>query len=232
MAHQPASPQAKDGPAELQGTWKLVAVEANGRVNELTEKQPRVLIKGNKVVYAGAEVAQLTAEAGAAPKMIDLSFPNPQRVFEGIYVVEKDTLKICVNKDVDGPKERPSAFSTKDKESWRLLVFERDKAAKPDLNEGLSGFAGVSLRLDKDQQKIIVNFAIDGSPAKKAGLRAEDVILKIGGQDVSELRPAIETVRNTKPGAALVFRVLRDGKESDITVTVGAAPFTLLTLLD
>jgi hypothetical protein len=49
---------------------------------------------------------------------------------------------------------------------------------------------------------------------------------------VSELRPAIEMVRNIKPGTALVFRVLRGGKESDITVTIGAAPFTLLTLLD
>jgi uncharacterized protein (TIGR03067 family) len=231
VADVPTSAQAKGGPAELQGTWKLVAVELRGEVAAMTDRQPRLLIKGDKVWYGGEEIALLTADAGTTPKTIDLSFLSPKRVCEGIYALDKDTLKICVNKNTEGVKERPDSFSTKGKEEWRLLVFERDPAAKPDLKEGLNSFAGVALRYDKDQ-KVVVNFVIDGSPAKKAGLRPDDVLLKVGSQEVKVLRDAIETVRLTKPGSALVFRVLRDGKENDITVTVGVMPFTWQTFLE
>jgi uncharacterized protein (TIGR03067 family) len=223
--------QVKGGPAELQGTWKLVSIEVGGEVIDFTDRQPRLIIQGNKVQYAGEDLALLSVDAGT-PKNIDLNFLSTKRMYEGIYQLDKDTLKVCVNRQTDGVKERPEGFSTKDKETWRLMVFERDKAAKPNAKEGLSGFVGVALSFDKDQQKVSVGSVIEGSPAQKAGLRAKDVILKIGGENVTDLRGAVEAVRKTLPDVALTFHILRDGKESDITVTVGVLPFAFLALLE
>jgi uncharacterized protein (TIGR03067 family) len=228
-ANQPTKAGAKEGVAELQGAWKLVSVELHGKVIDFTDKQPRLVIKGNKVQHVGQEIAVLSADPAATPKIIDLSFLSPKKVLEGIYAVEKDTLKICVNTQIDGVKERPDGFSTKDKEPWRVLVFERTKEDAPD---NPNGFAGLALGFDKDRKAVVVASVIDGSPAKKAGLLKDDAILKVGGKDITDVLGAVDAVRQTKPGTALVFRIVRDGKESDVTVTVGVAPFTMQAFLD
>jgi uncharacterized protein (TIGR03067 family) len=232
VAGPPAAARAAEAPAELQGTWKLVSVEIQGKARDFTDGPPRWIIKGNKVRYGGDEIAQLTANAAAEPKIIDLEFLNPKKVYEGVYAVEKDTLQICVNNQTEGVKERPNGFSTKDRENWRLLVFERDKAEKPDPLAGMTGFLGVALRLDPERKEIIVNDVFDGSPAKKAGFRKDDVILQIADSAVTELRPAIDAVQRKKPGSELAFRIRRDGKERDLTVKLGVVPFALLVGLD
>jgi uncharacterized protein (TIGR03067 family) len=232
VAGPPAEARAAEAPAELQGTWKLVSVEIQGTSRDLTDGSPRWVIKGNKVRYGGDEIALLTANAAAEPKIIDVEFLTPKKVYEGIYTVEKDTLKICLNNQTEGVKERPNGFSTKDRENWRLLVFERDKAEKADPLAGMTGFLGVALRLDPEGKQLIVNDVFDGSPAKKAGLRKDDVILQIAGEKITELRPAIDAVRRTKPGSDLAFRIRRDGKERDLAVKMGVVPFTLLAGLD
>jgi uncharacterized protein (TIGR03067 family) len=231
-ADLPAAPAAPKGPAELQGTWKLVSVEVNGKPVDVTDQQPRWVIRGDKVRYGGEEIASLAVDAKAAPKIIDLSFLSPKRAYEGIYAVEKDKLKVCVNKQTDGVKERPDGFSTKDKENWRLLVFERDKAAKGEATEGLSGYVGVALRFYQDQKEVAVSDLIDGAPAKKAGLRKGDVVLKVGDAAVTDLRSAIKAVQQAKPGTKVTFRVRRDGKERDVTVKAGVLPFTWRALLE
>jgi uncharacterized protein (TIGR03067 family) len=232
IAGAPPAAQADEAPAELQGRWKLVSLEVNGTTSDFTGGQPRWLIKGNQVLYGGDEIARLTAPASAEPKIIDLGFLGSKKVYEGIYQVDKDTLKICVNRQTEGVKERPDGFSTKDHDNWRLLVFERDRAEKEEPLAGMTGFVGVALRLDSDRKEVIVNEVLDGGPARKAGLRKDDVVLQIAGGDVTDLRSAIDAVRRTKPGNDLAFRIRRDGKQRDLTVKVGIVPFTLLAGLD
>jgi len=151
-------------------------------------------------------------------------------VYEAIYVVEKDTLKVCVNKRTEGAKERPGSFSTKDHEDWRLLVFEREKAAPKDATEGLSAFAGIRLRKGENDE-VVVESPIKGSPAEKAGLKKDDVVLKVGATAVADLDATVKAVRAAKPGEKLDFRVSRDGKETTVTVKVGVLPFPFVAHL-
>ena len=69
------------GPAELQGPWRLVALEGNGKTLEVTTRQPRWVIVGDTVLYGGRPLARLAADPKASPKIIDLKF-RPDRVFE------------------------------------------------------------------------------------------------------------------------------------------------------
>jgi uncharacterized protein (TIGR03067 family) len=226
-----AAPDKQDL-AELQGAWKLVSIESNGKALELTDRQPRWVIQGDKVLYGGEDLARLTVDVKAMPKLVDLKFASPDKVYEAIYTIEKDTLKICLNRQSEGVKERPLVFSTKDKANWRLLVFERDKAEKEAATAGLTGFAGLALRKDQDRKEIVVGDVLPGSPAKKAGLRKDDVVLQIAGREVKELRSSVDIVRQTMPGSKITFRIRREGKESDLTVKVGVLPFALLAELD
>ena len=75
---------------------------------------------------------------------------------------------------------------------------------------------------------LVVADVLEGAPAKKAGLRKDDVLRKIGDAEATDLRAFIDTVRRTKPGSELVIHIERSGKPQDITVKIGVMPFGYL----
>lgn len=60
-----------------------------------------------------------------------------------------------------------------------------------------------------------------GSPAEKAGLRGNDIIVRMGGDPVPDLQALTGVLRRHKPGDMLEIRFLRDGVEQVVTVTLG-----------
>jgi uncharacterized protein (TIGR03067 family) len=226
LAALAADEAPKKAPADLQGTWKLVSIEANGMTREFGDNTPRLVIKGDQVRYAGEPLATLKADPGTTPKCLDLNFLSPKNSYEGIYAVDKDTLKVCLSLPTEGAKERPQEFVTKDKENVRLLVFARDKAGAGDGPAGGMGWLGVQIRKEDDQ--ISVTDVFDGSPAKKAGLKKDDILVKVGEEEVSDLPSMVRMIQQAKPGSELAIVVKRDGKEQRITAKVGVLPFQLL----
>jgi uncharacterized protein (TIGR03067 family) len=225
-----ADPPGK-GPDELQGCWKLVSVETDGKAAEpFGGGRPRWIVKGDTVSYGGKEIIRFTADPSTSPRIIDLKLSDPEGVYEGIYVVEKDTLKVCLNRRA-GAKDRPDKFETQDQEDRRLLVFEREKTAPADPTEGATAYAGLQLRTDPDTKAIVIT-PIKGSPAEKAGLKVDDIILKVGGNAVADLEGTVKAVRRAKPGDKLEIRFSRDGKEQDLTVQVGVLPMHFVVGLE
>ncbi len=220
---------ASDAPAELQGTWKLVSVERDGEPAQQLHRQPRLVIKGSAATHSGANFATVSADAGASPKLIDLLCSDPDRTYEGIYLIDGDTLKICLNAETDGAKDRPDDFVVKGHEKRRLLVFERDKESGQD---GASGFVGLLLEFDKERGEVAINSAIKGGPAEKAGVQKGDVVLRVGSTAIFELKAAIDAVRQVKPGDELTLLVRRDGKELEIKLKVALLPFSVSAQLD
>ena len=218
--------------AELQGRWKLVSIEGDGQVNDLSDMRVWWVIKGDKVRYGGEDFALLTTDAAAAPKVIDLRLSRSGRVYEGIYSVEEDTLKVCINKQTEGAKERPHVLSTAGKENWRLLVFRRDDVKEGGVTGEPPGYVGVALRLDEQTGEVVVDGLLEEGPARRSGLLKDNIVLEIGGGVVKDLASAVEAVRRGKPGAPLAFRIRHDGKEADIMIKVGVMPFTLLADLE
>ncbi|HVS38870.1 MAG TPA: PDZ domain-containing protein, partial [Gemmataceae bacterium] len=186
-------------------------------------------IQGTKVRYAGDELASLSADPKASPPSIDLTFSDSKKTYEGIYSIDKDTLKICLNARSEGVKERPQDFAADDKDNLRLLVFQREK---PDSAEGAPAFVGLMLRFDADAKEVIVQSALEKSPAEKAGLKKDDVVLKVGDTDATDLQTTVNAVRRMTPGAELKLHLRRDGKEMDVAVKVTVLPFGLLMQLD
>jgi uncharacterized protein (TIGR03067 family) len=216
---------AKEDLAALQGTWKLVSLEINGEMAEIGTPASTWVIRGDKVHYGGAPLAVLKLDASTNPRNVDLHLIKPERVLEGVYAVEGDTFKLCVNRQADGVKERPLGFSTKDKALWSLLVFKRLKDGEA---EAPGGFVGVAIALDKDKKSVLVGQVLPDSPAKAAGLKRGDVILKVGGTGATDLRGVVAMCRQARPGSDLTLRVRRDGEERDVVIKVGVLPFFLL----
>lgn len=63
-----------------------------------------------------------------------------------------------------------------------------------------------------------------GGAAAKAGLQAGDVVLKVGGKEVTRDQTLSFLVANTPPGTSTPLEIIRNGKRMTLTAVVGQRP--------
>ena len=89
------------------------------------------------------------------------------------------------------------------------------------------------------QQGVLVEQVLNGGPADDAGIKGAtgqatiggqtvpiggDIITKVDGKQISGMDDVISAVNEHKPGDELTLTVWRDGKQQDVTVTLGDRP--------
>jgi serine protease Do len=62
---------------------------------------------------------------------------------------------------------------------------------------------------------------IQGSPAEKAGLRKDDVILRLDGENITSVRKLNRLVAEIAPDQSVKVTVSRGGSEQELTATIG-----------
>lgn len=80
------------------------------------------------------------------------------------------------------------------------------------------------LNVDKNVKGVVIAESIADSPAAKAGVKTNDVVLSVDGRPVANEQELTEAVRAHKPGETVSLEVLRDGKRQKIDVTLGSRP--------
>lgn len=72
-----------------------------------------------------------------------------------------------------------------------------------------------------DTRGVIVSQVEEGGPADKAGLKEQDVIVALDGEKVANWNSFRSAIAAKKPGDRAELDLIRDGKEKNITVTLG-----------
>lgn len=72
---------------------------------------------------------------------------------------------------------------------------------------------------------VLVGKLIPGGSAEAAGLRAGDVLLRIGDRTVGSPEEFVQTVKALRAGQAVSVRFVRDGKEAALEVRLRPRPF-------
>ena len=62
---------------------------------------------------------------------------------------------------------------------------------------------------------------IPGSPADKAGLQENDIILEVDGKKVTERAPLADLIAAHKPGEEITLKIYHKGEEKEVKVTLG-----------
>jgi RNA polymerase sigma factor (sigma-70 family) len=104
---------------------------------------------------------------------------------------------------------------------------DKPKAEKSKSEERTYGYLGVMLAGDEDGGRVLVHEVFPDSPAAKAGIQADDVILKVGDKEAKDPHAAVSVLKATKPGDKLTVRFKRGEKEMDVTITLGKWPAEL-----
>lgn len=76
----------------------------------------------------------------------------------------------------------------------------------------------------KDSRGALVGDISKGSPAEKAGIVRGDVILQFNGKEIRSVAALRNMVAQSKAGSQVKARILRGGKEYEVTVTIAELP--------
>ncbi len=100
-----------------------------------------------------------------------------------------------------------------------VIVFRNTSALlgvqTENLTKQLGDFFGV-----KNGEGVLVRSVDKNSPAEKAGLKAGDVIVKVGDERLNDRADLSRTLRNYRQGGKLNLGVVREKREQNITVEV------------
>ncbi len=83
--------------------------------------------------------------------------------------------------------------------------------------EGLSGAVG---RVYGFKNGVLVQSVTAGGPSDKAGLKPRDIIVTIDGHPIKDGNDLVGDIASRRPGTTVRLGYLRDGKQSDATVTI------------
>ncbi|MFN3629006.1 MAG: S1C family serine protease [Casimicrobiaceae bacterium] len=76
----------------------------------------------------------------------------------------------------------------------------------------------------RNERGAVVEAIVSDGPGARAGLRPNDVIIAVNGKPVNDRIEATNAIAMTPPGSTIIIKVLRDGVERDVEVTLGTRP--------
>lgn len=173
------------------------------RTNEINEpKKPKkflIFISGfftgalfSVVInYAAYEVRNNSSFNQELPK--DLDYSSVEELYDNLRLNYDG--KLDVTKILDGLKYG-LAESTGDPYTT-YLSKEDNEAFDSDIN---GTFTGIGAELIEENNVVVIATPLSGFPAEKAGVKARDVILKIDGEDATQLKvsEAVKKIRGEK----------------------------------
>ena len=87
-----------------------------------------------------------------------------------------------------------------------------------DLSDQLSDYFKV-----KDGKGVLVSEVVEDSPAKKAGLKAGDIITMVDDENIENASDLTTTIRNYEPESKVSVSVIRNGTKKKLEATLGEA---------
>ncbi len=76
----------------------------------------------------------------------------------------------------------------------------------------------------KEDEGALVSDLASGGPAEKAGIKRGDVVVEFNGKKVSDVSDLTNFAAETPPGSEVDLKIIEDGKEKTVRVTLGNFP--------
>jgi len=101
-----------------------------------------------------------------------------------------------------------------------MPAFQKYWEALIDPKSTTPAFLGVSTE-DNDKGALVLEVHED-SPADKSGLKKDDIIQKVNDKEIKSAVGLTEVIRAFRPDTKVKIKLLRDGKEKELDVTLGS----------
>lgn len=207
--HRQVARASKDDLKLLNGSWKVVALEADGR------KAPSLALKGMRWSFKGSEVqmadpgdksgskASVKIDSSKTPKHIDfvvLEGSLKGKTLQGIFTFDEDRLVICLRDPKAAEKGRPKEFKTEADSGLGMITLERVPPSKK----------GEQKKKDTSMLEVRLNyvkFQVSDNKPSAIGISTNRYYAEL--DDRGNLRKRLPLAANVE--------VLIDGKKARIT---------------
>lgn len=141
----PGKPNAKDATdpkseadkAKLQGNWRMTSMDLGFKLIKREENlagwkgtfEADTFFKGDRSGQIGHSDSKFKLDATRDPKRITLYDDGGKLIFRGIYILDGDTLTMCMNGDGNSVC-RPEEFVTKKGQAVVMMTYKRVPAKK------------------------------------------------------------------------------------------------------
>lgn len=110
------------------------------------------------------------------------------------------------------------------RETWTRLVASENWGDGPLNQFARSAGAYLGVRPDTEAKVYRIAGVTPGSPAEKAGLQADDVILEVDREKVTSATDLARVLRSRRPGAEVTLQIRRGAEMRRLTVVLGKRP--------
>ncbi|HEX9580170.1 MAG TPA: M28 family peptidase, partial [Gemmatimonadales bacterium] len=100
------------------------------------------------------------------------------------------------------------------------LTFVDAEPPPPVAGGGYGAYLGTVPDMSESPGGVRLTGVRAGSPAEAAGIKAGDIIVRIGDHEVKDLYAMTDALRAHKPGDSVVIAVMRDGKRLELRATL------------
>ena len=172
----------------------------------------------NSVASLKREIAELKARLAAAQEQQEFSAPVIAEAAEAGPEIEIERRLI----DMQEP-EGPVAPTAPSSPSARRFVMSLDGDGGSWLGvetQEVTSERAKSLKLSSERG-VLIGKVLPDSPSSKAGLKENDVVTEINGQRVEGTAQFRRMIREIPGGRNVQLSVWRDGKQQNITATLG-----------
>lgn len=97
-------------------------------------------------------------------------------------------------------------------------------AAPAPATPGYGAWFGSQPSMDEQGNGVLLDGVTDGSPAQRAGIRAGDLLVKMGTTNINDLAAMTQVLRSRKPGDTLDVVVKRGTESKTFRVVLGVRP--------
>lgn len=175
---------------------------------------------------AGPDVPTAESSSSAASSQSESAATSSSGIdytkFESVY----NTLMTTYYEEVDGEALMEGALSGMTEAVGDPYTEYLDLSDSANLNESIdASFEGIGAEVQKQGDNIMIVSPIAGSPAEKAGLLPNDIILKVDDQELNglSLNEAVSYIRGEK-GTQVVLTIQRGDSTFEVTITRDTIP--------
>jgi C-terminal processing protease CtpA/Prc len=173
------------------------------------DKVEIVVLRGGDRRTLEVQIGERDDEAFWVDKDGDLEFLDNDDI--DVQKFGDDDAQVIIKRLKDGDHELNVFFEDDDRGYMGVHL--------DDLNKQLGEYFDV-----EDGEGALVTEVVADSPAAAAGLRAGDVIVKLGDTDITSAADLHEAMSDTEADQKIELKIVRKGKHKDIDVTLGEMP--------
>jgi carboxyl-terminal processing protease len=163
-----------------------------------------MLLAGTMVVSAGAPV--FAANEDAPPEMMG----EIRNILKQAYVEEipeEKLAKSTIDEILEGYQDPYTVYQTREQYEDFIDGIENE-------------FSGIGVYIEMIEQGMMITSPIEGSPAKKAGLKEGDIIIGAGGYDLKGASYAEAAAKTMgEPGTKVMLKIKRGEEIFELEVT-------------